>query len=173
MANLCSYKMKVWGTEENVQKFLRAMMWQGEYKENGVGRVYDCDVDECYSEGDEYSAVCYGSCAWSVLTAMRNHECNNLEKLSEQLGLSIEVYAEEGGIGFQEHFCVINGEIQCDECIDWYELDVEEIEECTDDFWKQDWVVASGITKENYMDYAEDGYVHIGGYESWDWEYVR
>jgi hypothetical protein len=102
----------------------------------------------------------------------QNSDSNNIEQLSARLNLAVEAYSSECGFEFQEHFCVINGEVQCDECIDWTEVDIDVLENIGDDFWEQDWVVESGITKENATQYAEDGYVSIGGYAEWNFEIV-
>lgn len=175
MANNAIYRMKIVGAQDNVQEFIRAMQWKDEYTDCGAGRVCDCEV---FSEGTVsgtslYSCECEGACAWSIISAMRNGaNPNNIERLSERLKLAIEAYASECGFEFQEHFCVINGEIQCDECIDWTEVDVDALEDVEDGFWEKDWVVESGITKENATQYAEDGYVSIGGYTEWNFELI-
>ena len=65
---------------------------------------------------------------------------------------------------------VVNGDVEIDECIDWCEIYIEDIDEYKDDFWQQDYVVASGITKDNVKEYAVDGYVRVGGYDSWDFQ---
>ena len=169
MANNAYYEMKVVGRQDNVEAFVRAMIWEDEYEQQGAGRVFSCEVYEQGESNNGYYVLLSGDCAWSIQSAMRvANNPNNIEKLSKKLELSIEAYCEEGGFEFQEHFLVVNGEVEIDECIDWSEIDVEDIDEIEDDFWQQDWVVASGITKENAKEHAVDGYVSIGGYESWD-----
>ena len=139
MANNAYYEIKVVGRQDNVEAFVRAMLWEGEYEQQGAGRVFSCEV---YGQGESnngYYVLLSGDC-------------------------------EEGGFEFQEHFLIVNGEVEIDECIDWCEIDVEDIDEIEDDFWQQDWVVASGITKENAKEHEVDGYVCIGGYDSWDFQ---
>lgn len=169
MPNYSYYEMKIKGTKKNVEKCIRAMRWEGEYADNGVGRVFNCDIIE---QNDNFTIV-GGDCAWSISSAMRKGENeNNIEKLSKKLNLSIEAYSEEPGCEFQEHFCVINGNIQLDECVDYIETYEEDVPELDDCFWTQQVVVEAGVTKDNYTDYLADGYLHIGGYSSWDWLYV-
>ena len=171
MANNAYYDMKVVGRQDNVEAFVRAMIWEDEYEQQGAGRVFSCEVYEQGESNNGYYVLLSGDCAWSIQSAMRvPNNPNNIEKLSKKLELSIEAYCEEGGFEFQEHFLVVNGEIEIDECIDWCEIDVEDVDECEDDFWQQDWVVASGITKENVKEHAVDGYARIGGYDSWEFK---
>lgn len=174
MANYCDYYMIVKGEAAHVEEFIRAMSWEGEYENCGVGRVYDCDVIEKDTDLDGLTfAVLTGNCAWSIISAMRiESNENNIEKLSARLNLAIEAYSSECGCEFQEHYCVINGVIQCDDCIDYTEICIEDLEEIGDDFWEQSWIVDAGVTKENAMEYAEDDWIKIGGYDSWTWEFV-
>lgn len=171
MANNAYYEMKVVGRQDNVEAFVRAMLWEGEYEQQGVGRVFSCEVYEQGESNNGYYVLLSGDCAWSILSAMRKeYNPNNIEKLSEKLELSIEAYCEECGFEFQEHFLVVNGDVEIDECIDWDELCVDELNQLADEFWQQDYVIESGITKENAKEYAVDGYVCIGGYESWNFQ---
>ena len=48
MANNAYYHAHIKGDESNVKEFIRAMKWEGEYAENGAGRIFSCYViDEC------------------------------------------------------------------------------------------------------------------------------
>lgn len=178
MANICYVDVSVKGTEVNVKEFIRAMKWQDEYKECGVGRIYEVfEIDEFAWDG-EYYAKLGCDCAWSVKSAMCNiSNPNNLEKISKRLNLTIEIFSREPGIGFMEHFVVENGTVMCDDCFDYYECDIDEFEammnsgELGDDFWEQDFVVEAGMTKENYNDFERDGYLEIGGCDL-NWEFV-
>lgn len=171
MANEAFYSIKVVGRQDDVEAFVRAMNWEGEYEQQGVGRVFECTVDENGESNNGYYVLLSGDVAWSIKSAMRAYNNpNNIEKLSEKLELSIEAYCEEAGNGFQEHLLVVNGDVEIDECIDFYEIDVEELDEVSDDFWQQDCVVEAGITKENAAEHAVDGWIRIGGYESWNYQ---
>lgn len=171
MANNAYYEMKVVGRQDNVEAFVRAMRWEGEYEQQGAGRVFSCEVYEQGESNNGYYMLLLGDCAWSVESAMRVlNNPNNIERLSEKLECQIEAYCEECGCEFQEHFLVVNGEVEIDECIDWCEINVEDVDECEDEFWQQDYVVASGITKDNAKEHAVDGYVSIGGYASWEFQ---
>ena len=175
MANNCDFGMKVKGIKSNVEAFVRAMQWEGEYAEQGVGRIYYCDVIESNAQDDNVWVfdLC-GDCAWSIWTAMRNAENpNNIEALSKRLNLMIEVISEEPGVGFMEHFAIDNGEILCDDCIDWTSICIDEIEDDEEEFWENYGaeLAKEGITRDNYMDYVVDDYINIGGIE-WDYDFI-
>lgn len=172
MANCCSYGMRIKGDKVNVEEFIRAMKWEGEYEEQGTGRVYDCDVYDEYELDGKYVVQCNGSCAWSVLSAMRQFDNeNNIEQLSARLNLIIEAFSEECGLQFMEHFAIDSGAVLCDDCIDWTCYCIDEIEE--EDFWEEygEDLIKAGITKDNYMDYVIDDRISIGGIE-WDYEFI-
>lgn len=170
MANDAYYEMNVMGKKSAVDEFIRAMEGKDEYTDNGVGRV-SCEVFRKHDNDDgTVTYSCAGDCAWSILCAMRdNGRPNNIESLSERLGLEIEAYSEEYGIGFHEHVYINHGIVEVDECVDAYEFNVDDIDD--DIIWDMPKVRESGITKENYMEYAEDGYIRVGGLE-WNFDYV-
>ena len=164
MANNAFYHMKVVGDISNVEEFIRAMKWQGEYAEQGVGRVFNADV---YEKEDNY-AIIGGDCAWSIISAMRNEfNNNNIEKLSERLHLAIEAYCEECGFEFQEHFLVNNGVVIIDQCVDWEEHCVEDYE--TKEEAEEDLCVT--FTEEEWRNRKANDYrICRGGFESWEFE---
>lgn len=72
-----------------------------------------------------------GYCAWSVASCMMpNHgsyydefkdllyHVTNLQELSKNHNLNIQVYSDECGMGFQEHIVIDNGLILDDDCVD-------------------------------------------------------
>lgn len=164
MANNAFYLMKVVGDRNNVEAFIRAMKWQGEYTERGVGRVFNTDV---YEQEDNYAMI-EGDCAWSVISAMRNEaNHNNIEKLSARLNLNIEVYCEECGFEFQEHFLVMNGDVIIDECVDWEEYAVEDFE--TKEEAEEELEVT--FTDEEWANRRSNDYrITRGGFDNWDFE---
>lgn len=171
MANNCYYEMHVSGERKAVHEFVRAMKWMGEYAEQGVGRVYSCDkfdIDD--GQGDGYAIGLSGDCAWSILSAMRDDSNpNNIQKLSERLGLEIEAYSSEYGIGFEEHVYINKGDVEVNECVDAYEVCVDDID---DETFNSDEFKKKGITKDNYMDYEEDGWIQVGGFDDWEFFFV-
>lgn len=88
--------------------------------------------------------------------------------LAKELNLDIEIFSEEPGCGFMEHFLINNcGELEINDCIDYYEYYIEEydtLEEAIKDLNLKD----GDITQEEFDEaMADDGYVRKGGIE-WD-----
>lgn len=160
MANNCFFEMKVTGNKESVETLIKMLKWKDEFEESGLGRVYD--IYEIYREepvNEIVSVILYGDCAWSVLTAMRKYEkirIKNLEDVSEQLNLVIEVFSKEPGVGFQEHVLIAQGDVITDDCVDYEEHWVEEFETIEEYNAEYD----TNFTE----DMVEDGYVCIGGF---------
>lgn len=173
MANNCSYDMKVCGKKKNVEEFIRAMRWEGEYGDQGVGRVFSCDAcqEDTFEDSFGYHTRLYGDCAGSIWMAMeKENDPNNIKKLAERLNLKIEVISEESGIGFMEHKAWSGKETLCYECAEWVQLLVDDIEEeienddIDDEFWNQKMLLDEGITKDNYKEFADDtGVIRVGG----------
>ena len=170
MANICSFSMMVKGEHENIEKFYNAMSQNGNIY---MGRGAEAEIDYDDSEG---RAQIDGWCKWSVQSAMidnaismRNEpniwafstrekeelEFITLLEATERWSLVMEVYSEEPGCEFQEHYVFDNGIVLCDECVDYHEYWIceydtkEEAEEelgieITDDQWKYEDCIRHG-----------------------------
>ena len=185
MPNYCNYSMKVVGKETKVDEFIKIIQSDYHFDDNGkcnvdrhMWRVFEADVtDECIVD-DIKSVIICGYCAWSVYSCMfdgpntyQGDHCSptdggtTLQIESARLGLDIEVFSEETGCCFMEHYLIRNGVIEIDDCVDFYEYctdNYETVEEMNEE-------LATNITQEEF-DYANnycDGYVHSGGME-WD-----
>ena len=82
---------------------------------------------------------------------------------SERLNLDIEVYSEECGCCFQEHYMILKGDLICEECVDWYEYclgDYETKEEAEEELEIE-------ITDEEWEN-GQDDYISRGGFGNWD-----
>ena len=85
---------------------------------------------------------------------------------SKQLNLTIEVYSEECGMGFQEHIAVVNGDLMVNDCVDYQELYWDKDEFPTLEEFNKEYEV------EATLDDFEDGeYYKTGGFEEWYYEY--
>lgn len=83
---------------------------------------------------------------------------------SKRLNLDIEVYSEECGMCFQEHYVIINGDTVISECVDWQEYaiyDYDTKEEAEKDLGIE-------ITDEEWE--SCDDYISRGGFDNWDFE---
>ena len=90
-------------------------------------------------------------------------------RLTEEYEVSVEMYSEETGFAFQEHYYIDKGKIICDECVDYIEicvddLDEEEIEEEIDN---------QRMTTEEFMSHVEDGYFRCGGFSDWNFPNMK
>ena len=176
MANSCYFVMKVKGKKENVLKFQRIITRNKEGVEiddetflqelsKKFHRWVECEVySQTETEDNEYIIELSGDCAWSINTAMLTpgNDTYTLEELSRDLQLKIEVYSEEYGIAFQEHFFYDNGDCISNECVDAFEYYIENEDELRE---------ANEEHGTSYtMDDLDDGYLHIGGFENWKFE---
>ena len=161
MANNCFYDMKITGRKEAISELIQMLKWKGKYENSGLGRTYSCCIIEGITEieGDIGYAVVCGDCAWSVYTAMMDYHGreHSLESETERLGLIVEVYSSEPGIGFQEHILIDKGVIEFNDCVDYEE------------HWVEDYASIEEYNEENDTDFTEDmvddnGNVCVGGF---------
>ena len=187
MPNYCNYSMKVNGTKANVDEFIKIIQTDYNFDDNGkcnvdrhFWRVFEADVTDEIIEDDFKSVIITGYCAWSVYSCMfdgpntyQSHHPNpedggtTLPLESARLQLDIELFSEEPGCEFMEHYLIRNGEVEIDDCVEFSEYctdDYETVEEMNDD-------LETDITQEefNYANENCDGYVRRGGLE-WDFE---
>lgn len=181
MANICDFQMYVRGNHADIQKFYDAMCQKGTIY---MGRGAEADIEF----QNENKAIITGWCKWSVRSAM----VTNAESMSAQPGqwywgeginandlefitlfeackkwhLDMEVYSEESGCCFQEHFVVIDGELVCEECVEWNEYWIEDYE--TKEEAEADLKIT--ITDEEWEIGSAAGYFTRGGFENWDFE---
>lgn len=186
MPNYCNYSMCVVGAKENVEEFIKVINSNYDYNkmefdyDRHMFRVFEaiCDeIEERYN--GTYQAIINGYCAWSVASCMLEHgyyqDCKasfgdnfrgtTLLLESERLGLDIEVFSEESGMCFQEHYIIRKGNLTTDECVDWCEHylgDYETKEEAEEDLGMQ-------LTDEEWENYSDD-YISRGGFGDWEFE---
>ena len=188
MPNYCNYEMKVvCDKKENIEEFLKVMNADYDYYNNTFSydrhmfRVFEAENTDITQRMDgKFESYISGYCAWSVRSTMLNVDCSyyrsninenpekykratTLELESKNLGLEIEVYSEEEGCCFQEHFLIKDGEIIENKCVDWqcYYWDTDEYPTIED-------FNATMDTNFSVEDFDEDNQVTIGGFESWD-----
>ena len=178
MANICSFLMKVRGEKGDVEQFHKALNQQGDI---WMGRGAETDLT-FEKDGSAYMS---GWCKWSVISALVDnaismrtepetwyHDPNEGEKeyitlfeACKRWNLVMEVYSEEGGCQFQEHFICNKGEVLCDECVDWEEYDIydyESKEEAEEDYGIK-------FTDEEWAN-EDDGRITRGGFGDWIFE---
>lgn len=183
MPNYCSYAMRVKGSCEAIDEIEKRLtdydhtphFWQ-------VFEAMRTDEASPVKDGDDADMISefVGSCAWSVRTCMNEGpasyatdfedrgQSTSLAKTAAELGLEIEVFSEEPGIGFAEHYLYLNDGTAIED-----ETEFEEV------WWDRDkyptfaeldeayGLTERGITAESFGD---EDYAGIGGYE-WDWAF--
>ena len=185
MANYCYYSMCVVGSKDSIEEFIKVI--QADYNYDTMNFSYDRHLFRVFEAIDDdiekigpnlYRVTISGNCAWSVASCMFDtHSTSYYSSLksrypdafkgttlpieSERLNLQIEVFSEECGMEFQEHYVIINGDVKVDECIDYYEYYIEEFatkEEAEKELEME-------ITDEEW---ENEDYITRGGFDSWD-----
>lgn len=170
MANNCAFDMRIAGKEPAVMEFVQMLRWEGPFEESGLGRVYSFDLDESMTEraNCDSSTICvfgFGDCAWSLQTAMLDWPHRPMLPETQRLGLVVEAFSSEPGIGFQEHILINQGQMIVDECVDYEEhLIDDEVEE-----WYIEQVCEDhGLTREELMNSLNcNGEFIVGGLDNY------
>lgn len=171
MPNYCNYEMHIKGRKEACKEFRKMMVDYNLPKH--FWRVFEADIVEESGSEEEYVMHIAGYCAWSVYSCMfegkhtyaEDFGGTSLQKESERLQLEIEVYSEEPGLQFMEHYYFNNGEELINEEIKWECHYYDEDEYESFDEWLED--VGLDITED---DLDDGGYCCIGGVE-WDFSF--
>lgn len=171
MANNCIYTMKVIGnSREDVNAFVDMMTYEN--KERYFARIFSADPYDEEEKDGRYSVMIAGDCAWSVYSCMcsgpwsyygqgNNSDLTNLEIETKRLGLTVEIYSQEPGIGFAEHFIYDNGNCLVGEETDFSEYWNDEFE-TTEEFMEE---YGLDLTPTQCDELEENGYVTIGGFD--------
>jgi hypothetical protein len=173
MANNCFFSMRASGTTEAVDRvidFLNTHHYDGCDIE---------DANDMYSaDGYEKTITAYGDVKWAVLTAWNMHKYNNdpdymapddapepikttlknLEKrriegesILDIKDVNIEVYSEECGMGFAEHYIAKDGKLVLDDTRTY----TEEFHEFGDDEACGEHTIYNGGYAEQILDFDE------------------
>ena len=192
MPNYCSYSMKVKGTHENIEQFIKIIQTDYMYNKDGAcinpdtnepverhfWRVFEAYVVDDETENEVRSVIINGDCAWSVTSCMcdgrwtyqgqnPNGRGTTLKQESARLNLSIEVFSEEPGCGFMEHIVFVNGKSIVNDCIDWNEYYTEEFETVEE-------MNAECGTHFTQEEFEREDFLSTGGidwcFDEWDYE---
>ena len=180
MANLCSFQMKVRGRQEDIEQFYKALTQNGKI---WMGRGADADIE---FEDDDLANIT-GTCKWSIQSAlidnaisMKNHperwywgegktasdyEFITLYQACHKWNLIMEVYSEECGNQFQEHYICDKNVILCEDCVNWEEYWVDEYET------KEEAEEELGVKfTDEERNTGSDDRITRGGFDNWDFE---
>lgn len=179
MANICSFSMFVRGEVDNIISFYNAMQQNGSIY-MGRGADAEINIDE-----EDKSAHIDGWCKWSIQSALIDNaesmrtnpdkwywgddvdpsklEFITLWEACKKWNIDMEVYSEESGCEFQEHYMYVNGDIVCEDCVEWNEYFLDEYTT------KEDAEADLGIVITD-EEWEQHDIVSRGGFESWDFE---
>lgn len=183
MPNICTYSMCVKGTKESVEEFIKIIQADYDYHTMEFShnrhfyRVFEAYYNEVENMFDgSYQVIINGDCAWSVNSCMFENgyhkdfmerypnQCRGttIPMESKRLNLDIEIYSEECGMCFQEHYIVRKGVVEVEECVDYNEYALYDFNS------KQHAEKELGIeiTDEEWRSGEE--YISRGGFDSWD-----
>jgi len=140
MANDCLYEMKIRGSKKAITRVVKCLNTyydydEGKPKHRHFFRVFECvNEDEFVDNKDgTFTKYVFGYCAWSVNSAMIDkgkhsyyhylkeefHDIFMGTTLAEQSrDCVIEVFSEEEGCGFSEHYIFDHGTCECDNCVE-------------------------------------------------------
>ena len=138
MPNYCNYEIKVKGSKNAINNLLECLKAHYDYTEGKPThkhffRVFEVIEGDYYKEGKDYVMYILGYCAWSVHSAMvskasesyytylkKEHpqEFMGTTLLEESKNCEIEVFSEEIGCEFSEHYIFKNGKCLLDECVE-------------------------------------------------------
>lgn len=152
MANNCDYMLRFVGKDRaKVERAAKIMAYQDFERGYHLCRIFNAWKEDVIEEGNGFFSVdVSGDCAWSVASCMFDEEYGNMHgrygdpqfhvfrdwegelcyanllitmpMLCKELGVGVEIWSKESGIGFQEHFIVnSDGEIVEHNCVDWTE----------------------------------------------------
>lgn len=193
MPNICFYSMCVIGKKESVEEFIKVIKADYDYgtmeftHDRHLFRVFEAyennieHIGQNVQGDDLYEVIINGECAWSVGCCMfddgyhgyyadfkkrfpNDFRGTTIPIESKNLELSIEIFSEESGMCFQEHYMVVDGDVIVDECVDWDEYYIRDYatkEEAEEDLGIE-------ITDEEWN--GPDDYISRGGFGSWDFE---
>lgn len=182
MPNLCSYAMRVKGKRENIEEFVDVMT---NYSlERHFWRVFRADAEYYDSAPDGLAIACiHGECAWSVYCCMctgdwtyandvAEERRTSLQFESRRLNLEIEVYSDEPGMEFQEHYRYRNGEELAAESVEYRCFSLDYIDDEATEEEKTE--MFEEFKKENKLnpdltlaDLDLDGRFVVGGFGYW------
>lgn len=187
MPNYCNYSMCVVGKQrKNIEEFIEVMNADYNYStmefdyNRHMFRVFEAVNDEIEERYDgSFQTIINGYCAWSVASCMLEHgyyrdvkrdypdnfRGTTLPLESKRLGLDIEVFSEESGMCFQEHYVISGGELEVEETVDWEEVWIDNYE--TKEEAEED--LEMKITDEEWEIGLDEGYFTRGGFD-WDFE---
>ena len=140
MPNYCDYEMKIKGSKQAIRRVVKCLeadynYSKGKPEHRHFFRVFDVFQNGNLEKNDDgtWSLYVYGDCAWSVYSAMVSktgesyyYACKEkypqdfmgTTLLEESKNCEIEVFSEEIGCMFSEHYLFKNGKCLIDDLVE-------------------------------------------------------
>lgn len=141
MPNYCEYEMKIKGSKETIKRVIDCLKQHYNYDEGRPTGKHFFRVFETFEDEEEdwknngngtFTAFIFGDCAWSVSCCMLDGPSSYYKLLNEDkkyedifMGTTlkeqskdceIEVFSEEPGMCFSEHYLFKNGVCLIEDC---------------------------------------------------------
>ena len=125
MPNYCTFSVKITGPAKGIERFYKACTndyYSPDDPNEHFYRIFEFYLDQDNFKNDPVTVTGWGECAWSVWSCMFDgpytyHNSANhtngitVDRLSKEEGLVIEIYSNECGFEFAEHFLINKGRI--------------------------------------------------------------
>lgn len=116
MANNCDYIMKIVGRQASVEELVDRLAHKND---KSFGRIFSLDEIDNKIQNGIYQYECCGDCAWSIFASIIDLGEDNVVAATNELNVSMEIYSNEPGCAFQEHYIISKGKILKDEVVEW------------------------------------------------------
>ena len=111
MANICYVEGRVWAPMKN--KIRDFISWLGRYKMLQVEEIEEIEK----LENGLYSQKFVGDCKWSIESSINNRGDGKGDLTTKTKGIIVELWSQENGMGFEEHYVVENNSITTNDSI--------------------------------------------------------
>lgn len=179
MPNFANYQAQIKGAKENVLKVFDAFK-QEKYEDGPhMYRIFEANADDEPVQVDdgEFILGISGYCAWSIHSCMfpdslyftkgTSPNAVDILTLSEQHQVQVEMYSEEPGVGFQEHYYINRGELVIDDIAEDYTSVYMDAYESVDEIFED---LGVRISEEQFKN---EEFVDIGGFENWNFDAIK
>lgn len=136
MPNYCEYQMRIKGSQKAINRVVACLQTDYDYSigkpaHKHFFRVFDCYDEDGFEDNKDgtFTKFVWGFCAWSVSSCMLKGQYSYYDECKEDYGknfmgttldeqskdCTIEVFSEEPGMGFSEHYIFQNGICELDD----------------------------------------------------------
>lgn len=186
MPNICTASLVVKGRKDCVDEFIRILKseWDPETKlfthYPRFCRIFDTEIFEYFSiDALYYVASINFTCAWSVYSCMMKGEdtyyndhpddekeikVTNLEDISKKYNLDIQIWSDEPGFGFEEHYHIVSGTFLT---FKEYEYDIISL----DDFKEYDDKLPISEEEYNIAKSKNEPFLYNGEHPEWEFDF--